>query len=364
MTGKRGPTSRIDRKTLWCLIAAGQFMAVPAFGACPSGTTELKPNVRALPPRDIAMLNATSMKFSATSWNAGAGTLELVPRDPTPDSGGNLKQQVDQRIFCSNGTHYDRPAGSAAYHPTHNHVHYNDYANYILEQDTANPQNPRKGTKTTFCIMDTTGVNTQMSGASGSAVFAWCPTQEPGFNTQGMSVGWGDTYGANLSGQSLDIGNLAPGMYRLRHVFDPKNLIVESNENDNESCQRIEIGDGANGRYVVDRGACTAPPVPRIDSISPASMAQNTCANVTITGVNLVPELRISFSTGTGPLPTITNTKFDASGNTVTGRVCVAKVRKGKKGGLGNDPVWNVRGTATYGGYAPATGANLFRVTM
>jgi hypothetical protein len=94
---------------------------------------ELRPDVRALPPRDIAMLNATSMKFSATSWNAGDSKLELVARDPVPDSTGTLKQPVDQRVYCSNGSYYDRPAGSAAYHPAHNHIHFNDYANHSQE---------------------------------------------------------------------------------------------------------------------------------------------------------------------------------------------------------------------------------------
>ena len=87
--------------------------------------------------------------------------------------------------------------------------------------------------------MDTTGVNPQISGASASAVFALCPTQDPNFNTQGMSIGWGDTYGSSLAGQSLNINGLAAGMYRLRHVFDPKNLLLETREDDNESCRLI-----------------------------------------------------------------------------------------------------------------------------
>lgn len=346
------------------LLAACQLLALPAFAACPAGQVELLPNVRALPPRDIAMADATNMKFSATSWNSGDGKLELVPRSPVTDpSTGTTRQPVDQRIRCSGGAYYDRPAGNAAYHPTHNHVHYSDYANYILEADTANPQNPRKGTKTTFCIMDTTGVNTQLNGASGSAVFSWCPTQDPNFNTQGMSVGWGDTYGAHLSGQTMSVANLVPGMYRLRHVFDPKGLLTEKNEADNESCRRVEIGDGANGLYVADRGACATPPAPRIDSLSPATVRANTCVNATVYGANLAPELRFAFATGTGPLPNLRNVTFDVAGNYATGTLCVPALRKGKKGGLGSDPVWDLRGSAIYGDYAPVTKANLLRVT-
>ncbi|NIN68375.1 MAG: hypothetical protein GTO63_27445 [Anaerolineae bacterium] len=35
-----------------------------------------------------------------------------------------------------------------------------------------------------------------------------------------MSVGWGDTYGYRLEGQSLDITGLADGTYVLRIVID------------------------------------------------------------------------------------------------------------------------------------------------
>jgi hypothetical protein len=351
-------------RSIWgaAVLAGCGFVAAPVHGACPAGQVELLPNVRALPARDIAMADASSMKFSATSWNSGDGVLLLVPRSPYTDPGtGQLRQPVDQRISCSGGATYDRPSGNAEYHPEHNHVHYNDYANYILEQDTASPQNPRKGSKTTFCIMDTTTINTQLSGAASAAGFAWCPTQDPNFNRQGMSIGWGDTYGAHLPGQSMAVADLPAGIYRLRHVFDPKNLIAETDESDNESCRRIEIGDGANGRYVADRGACTTPAVARIDSVSPASIPQGACTAVTIFGANLVPEFRFGLAGGTGPVPTVQQTRVDVAGNYATATLCVPRA-KGKKG-VGNDPVWDVVASAGFGDYRTVTGLNVLRVT-
>lgn len=360
MTRTKVSRARLERRILWWLLPVCHLFALPAFAACPAGTTEWRPNLRALPPRDIAMLNATTMKFSATSWNAGNGKLELVPRNPFTDETGTTKQPVDQKVYCSNGSSYLRPAGNAEYHAAHFHVHFNDYANYILEEDTANPQNPRQGTKTTFCIMDTTGVNTQLKRAPANGAFDWCPTQEPGFDKQGMSVGHGDTYYASLSGQSIPIGDLAVGMYRLRHVFDPKTLLLETRENDNESCRRVEIGDSGGGRSVVDRGPCTAVPVPRIDSLSRGTQVHNTCKSLTIFGANLVPELRVTFVGGTGPLPTMKKTTFDVAGNFIKGSVCVPRANNG----LGSSPVWDVRVSAQYGGYTTATKADLFRVTQ
>jgi hypothetical protein len=331
----------LARSALACglLLSAGTASAL-----CPAGQAELRPNIRALPPSGIAMRDVNNMQFNTTSWNAGDGKLTLVAKNLVNDPAtGQTKQQVDQRIYCSGGAFYDRSAGTAEYHAAHNHVHYNDYANYILEYaDTSNPQNPRQGTKTTFCIMDTTGVNTQIAGASPAAVFDWCPTQDPSFNTQGMSIGWGDTYGASLDGQSFFITDLTPGMYRLRHVFDPKNKLLETSDGDNESCKLVEIGDGANGRYVTDRGVCNPASKPQFSSLSPSSASQGTCVTLTLTGANLAPELKLNFAGGTGPLPSVRSTRFDPAGSYATITVCVPKAKGGRNPQLGSNPVWDL----------------------
>jgi hypothetical protein len=325
------------------LAAVWALYSHASSAACPAGEVELRPNIRALPPTSIAMLDANNIKFSATSWNSGDAKLELVPRTPQTDPAtGQLKQPVDQRVYCSGGGFYDRPAGSAEYHPAHNHVHYNDYANYILEPADGNTQNPRQGSKTTFCIMDTTGVNNQLQGASAAPVFNLCPTQDPSFNKQGMSVGWGDTYGSHLAGQSLFVGDLAAGVYRLRHVFDPKNMLLEKADDDNASCRLLELGDGANGRYVADRGPCEAVAQPSIASVTPASVRQGTCVSVTVTGNNLAPELLLSLSGGTGPVPRVKSTAFNLAGHFVTGTVCVPKAKGGRNPKLGSRPLWDL----------------------
>ena len=350
---------------LVCVLSGMFFSSLPAWAACPAGQTELLPNIRALPPTSIAMLNSTTMKFSTTSWNSGDAKLELIARTPETDPvTGQTQQPVNQVIYCSGGGKYEKPAGKAEYHAAHNHVHYNDYANHILERADGTMQNPRQGTKTTFCIMDTTGVNTQMKGASGSAVFSWCPTQDPSFNTQGMSVGWGDTYGSHLAGQSLVIGDLPVGMYRLRHVFDPKNLLTEKSDSDNASCKLVEIGDGMNGRYVTDRGPCSTPPPATISSIIPGSAKHGTCVDVTLTGTNLAPELRVMISGGTGPLPSIKTTSFDLAGTFIKGRICVPRAKGGKNNPqLGSNPVWDISANSPYTGTSTSVLADRFRVT-
>jgi hypothetical protein len=346
------------------LLLAALFTTT-ASAACPSGASELLPNLRALPATSIAMQdNGEYMKFSATSWNAGHGKFLLVAGAANTGAG---TQQILQRISCTDGSLYDSPAGTAAYHDAHNHVHFNDYANYIFEEDTANPQNVRHGTKTSFCIMDTTAVNKQMTGASQSAVFDWCPTQDPDFNTQGMSVGWGDTYGSHLPGQELYIADFPAGMYRLRHAFDPKNRISELADDDNESCVKIRIFDDANGRHVSNEGLCYAPATPQLFTIVPDSAPHGTCRPVTITGDNIVPEMQTVFSGGTGPLPAISGVTFNPeAGSTITninGEVCIKQARGGKNPKLGSSPVWDVSVRNSQFSVGSATLPDSFTVT-
>ena len=336
------------------------LFANTASAACPSGESELLPNLRALPATSIAMQdNGEYMKFSATSWNAGYGNFLLVAGAANTGAG---TQQILQRIFCTDGSFYEIPAGTAAYHEAHNHVHFSDYANYILEDDTASPQNVRQGTKTSFCIMDTTAVNKQMTGASQSAVYDWCPTQDPDFNTQGMSVGWGDTYGSHLPGQELYIADLPAGMYRLRHAFDPRNRVREVADNDNESCVLVEIGDGSNGRFVVNRGLCNTPAPAQLFTIEPSSAPHGTCMPVTITGDNIVPEMKVTFSGGTGPLPTASDVTFSPGAANAT--VCIKQARGGNKNPkLGSSPVWDVSVSNSLFSVGSATLPDSFTVT-
>uniref|UniRef100_UPI0039890D55 lysyl oxidase family protein n=1 Tax=Methyloglobulus sp. TaxID=2518622 RepID=UPI0039890D55 len=58
---------------------------------------------------------------------------------------------------------------------------------------------------------------------------------------QGMSVGWGDTYGYWLSGQEVDFTGNPDGTYRLFIEIDPYDRLYETNELDNESCVQLEI---------------------------------------------------------------------------------------------------------------------------
>lgn len=204
------------------LVVAFGFFAGRALAA-----GDLLPNLEVWPADPLCLQTTLSgstwLRFSTTSWNSGPGALELVAGKIDRRA---KKQKVYQRIDSSDGSSRDILAGFFIWHQTHNHFHFEDYAHYILQPVNAPGASARTSTKTTFCVMDTTDI----PPLDGAAFYTTC-----GKSVQGMSVGWGDTYGYYLDGQAIDVTGLPDGEYRLEIVVDPKNRLSEVDETDNTS---------------------------------------------------------------------------------------------------------------------------------
>jgi Lysyl oxidase len=222
-------------------VVLGLIGAMSTAGVATASHTT--PTVSERPP-DLAAKPASSMRIATTSdgqkhlkfttltWNRGAGRLEI--RGGTVDR-NTSKQEVKQRIYRSDGTYRDVFAGFFDWHEAHGHVHFNDYAIYTLQPVNAPGASARTGAKMTFCIMDTTKVE-YWSNSPSSPRYTTCES-----TIQGMSVGWGDKYGYNLSGQSIDITGLPNGDYALKIEVDPKGKLVESDDTNNTSTRNIHI---------------------------------------------------------------------------------------------------------------------------
>ena len=200
----------------------------------------LYPDLKTVPPADLRLdyqlINGAThylLRFSNTSWNAGEGRLELRGETIL-----NNKTKVNQRIYDSLGNFTDVYVGDFVFHPSHNHFHFENYADYELWTQAEynnwiasgrnNGQAQKRGSKTTFCIMDNVKIQ-NLPGSPASPQYSQC-----GQTLQGMSIGWGDVYVYTLPDQWIDLGtsSLPAGSYVLRSVVDPKNLIVESANND------------------------------------------------------------------------------------------------------------------------------------
>lgn len=153
-----------------CCLILGSFWFAPSGVA--QEVFESKPNLQPLPVSDPVLVRDASahiqLRFSTTSWNDGDGQLELIAGERDSAS---LKQNVYQRVHLTDGNFYDHLAGTFVWHPEHNHFHFEDYATYTLQPFNAPGGSERTGRKTTFCIMDTTRVNTSLPGV---LYHLWC----------------------------------------------------------------------------------------------------------------------------------------------------------------------------------------------
>jgi|GEM_PF-6094914 len=314
-------------------IVLAAALSCIAAGAAAQTVLALPPNLIPLPAWNISLVNNTTtgtqtLRFSTTSWNNGTGPLQL---EAGPVDTGGGKQQVFQRVFNSDGSSALYSAGWFEWHAGHNHFHFDDYAIYTLQPVNAPGASLLTGSKTTFCVMDTTKINAALPGAPATAVYATCGNQ-----IQGMSVGWGDTYGANLIGQELDFTGNPDGLYQLKIEIDPKKVIVESNNNDNVSCVLISVRKPSTVTVLDNSGSCAT-----VASITPNTAAAGTTVQVTITGYGFSAGMPVTFEGGTGPRPVASNVQLasDTDGLDVLTATVTVPVKKQ----LGKQPVWDVR---------------------
>ncbi|MFN2489117.1 MAG: lysyl oxidase family protein [Actinomycetota bacterium] len=183
------------------------------------------------------------LRFSNTVWNAGDGPLEVRP----DNSGATNSTQAYQRVF----THDDQGTwqlveeflvGTFQFHEEHNHWHFSDFALYELRDVAAGGgvgTIKRTGQKETFCIADTTQVNSGLEHSPARRVYRVGSCDQN--SNAGLSVGWGDTYRWDLPGQEIDITGLPDGQYWLVSTADPKNRLRETNDGNNTAKLKIQI---------------------------------------------------------------------------------------------------------------------------
>jgi len=319
----------LRERPLWLL---SPIVGALALAGTAAAQTALRPNLipqGAYSPSLITDAGGRStLRFSTTTWNSGSGPLELAAGEVETGSG---KLRVYQVVYQSSGSPVLSFAGAFEYHPQHDHMHFNDFALYTLQPVNAAGGSERTGAKTTFCVMDTTPVNLALQGAPGQAFYSRC-----GRDLQGMSIGWGDTYGSHLAGQEIDFTNNADGIYQLKIEVDPKKVLVETNENDNLSCVLLSIKKPSTVTVLDSSGLCSA-----VASITPNSARVGTSVQVTITGYGFAPGMGVSFDGGNGPRPVASNVQLTS--NTESVDQITATVTVPYKKNPGHDPVWNVR---------------------
>ena len=177
-------------------------------------------------------------------------------------------------------------------------------------------------------------IDGSLPGSPSSPQYATCNA-----TTQGISVGWGDTYGYYLADQDIDVTGLASGDYELWIEVDPNNRLLETDDTDNESLIYININFSNNTVTVIDEpGGSGEPPAPPVvvTDMTPNSAPRNSVTNVTITGSEFAAGMSVSFENGSGPAPTVSNINV-VNSTEITATVTV------KKGGGKRASTWDLR---------------------
>ena len=185
---------------------------------------------------DVDRDGTRRIRFSTTTTNLGDGPLEMLGA-LNPDTGRTL---ATQRVVRSDGDGVlERAVGEFIYHPTHRHWHFESFTEFALW--TYLPSGALERViattgKMTFCVMDTGRVGSPPPGSPSDATYTGC-----GDRTQGISVGWQDTYGAGVPGQELDVTGVPDGRYAIRSVADPENRLMEKDDGNNENVVYVEL---------------------------------------------------------------------------------------------------------------------------
>ena len=214
--------------------------------AIPAHATDLLPDiiirVNDLYNHDIVTTGDghVHLRLSNGTPNIGDGKLYLYGVLPAYPDG---TQDVMQRVYRSDGTYYDRPAGRFVYHPTHDHIHLEDWCIYRLREVLPGDgvgAIVAEGSKTSFCVLDLGIYDSTLPNFDPDGQFHDC-----GSTTQGLSVGWVDVYTKTLDGQYIDITGVPDGVYWLESEADPDNHILEKNETNNITRIKVTVGQPA-----------------------------------------------------------------------------------------------------------------------
>jgi subtilisin-like proprotein convertase family protein len=212
--------------------------------------------------------NDGRLRVSVSTPNVGFGPLEVraiptaicgtdtfynVPSTFSCPNGQPLRQVINQRVYVKNGntmTFFDRFAGSMTYHPSHSHMHVDDWGIYTLRTATADP-NPLNwpvvgtGSKLAFCLMDYGSCSTYNGHCTDANGNTLTNSNFPNFGlgggsygcsptVQGISSGYTDIYYQSLDGMWINLPpGLCNGQYYMVVQLDPYNYFLESNENNN-----------------------------------------------------------------------------------------------------------------------------------
>ena len=199
------------------------------------------------------------LRFTTSHVNLGAGPLQILGGGqiaPCDIDGVHYEQctiATQQILDAAGNVVATHPAGTALFHPEHNHWHQSAVATFEIRAGSLGGPLVGSGFKTTFCLVDTEPVFP--SKKQFPRLYFDCNRE-----LQGIAPGWLDSYHQSTEGQELDITGAPAGVYYLTHLADPDNHWLESDETNNFAWVEFQLKrQGANASIaILGHSPCTA----------------------------------------------------------------------------------------------------------
>jgi hypothetical protein len=229
-------------------------LSVASATSAHAATTELLPDLVQQVPSDISVTRVAGrdrLGFRSAVYNAGPGPLIVLGRRP---DGRTRDMQAFQIVRRADGTarRLSEPIGLLRYVRSvdHSHWHYRPFERYALRR--LDGTSVGRDTKSGFCLGDRYRVRRVVGGLAAPVHVGLCGLHRPTLLQvrQGISMGWGDDYGAFLEGQSIDVTGVPAGTYRLVHTVNASGRVRERTRANNSASMRIALS-RAGGRVAV-----------------------------------------------------------------------------------------------------------------
>jgi hypothetical protein len=227
------------------LVGAALIVALgpSLLAACDPPPDDRPPDLRMAHLADISLENRTDgrrlRRFTTVIVNVGPGAFEVHGSRST----GSSTMTVDQRVFDEAGGSRDFETTASMYYrgDGHNRWHVRDRQSYdLVRRDSGHRVGT--GAKHGFCFWDNVPFRLSLPSAPQSPVYRGCGVAADTSVTVGLSVGWGDRYGASIPDQYIDVTGLTPGGYRLTATADAADWFLEADDTNNATWVDLRIG--------------------------------------------------------------------------------------------------------------------------
>jgi hypothetical protein len=258
-----------------CLLAGVGIAAAVQASAAAGGQPRL-PDLDQLAPADLVLTRAGSpghaeyrLGFTSAVSNVGDGPLIINGR-----RGPDRKTMVADQVVKEEGGSEQLVAGAGRLRyvvsPDHRHWHLLRFDRYELRR-AGGRRSLVADRKTGFCLGDRYADERRAyrHAAQRPRYTSRCGLDHPEFLgvTEGISVGYGDNYAANLEGQYLPVTGLRSGRYVLVHRTNADHGLRELDYTNNAASLLLALR--WRGGEPMIRVLRTCPDTDRCDRVSP-----------------------------------------------------------------------------------------------